>query len=488
MAEYTLGEAYSNQGVYRNPQSSFGAFAQGLQTGELLKQRKDARQQKEDELIAKSTLIDPEKYIPALYGAAKEETQKFIKAATELKGKYGSRFIATPEFNQMKADYTYKLKNWEAESAKFNELDRAAREGKAVVDQNYIRAGKSSNFQDWINYKNDLTGEGVDPTSGRSNVNGVPTYDLQKNIGQYFNENDPSLYSINGGTRRLGGGSNDFVQIKNINPQVVRERAALFAKDHPELAAAYLRTRPEEVRAIAAQMVQEAAAKGQQLDPQTAIRGASIRLLEQDIMPRLQKFREEKVNVPEYKPSGGGGGSTQKQWLYTPTTTKDINASGEKSADLASRRAIPKDAPYISVQWTGTEMDNRDLTLPTATKDGEIPVKYQPLAFTKSGNDWIFIGGKTQKFGDVTKNTQEQINMSENKEAAARIANYFGYSSVKEYTDFLDKQAQVKPTQSAPTPQAGYSSVTTLKDKKGNTIKAGVKNGKWYNIETNQPL
>jgi len=103
MADYTLGEAYANQGVYKNPQSSFGAFAQGLQTGELLKQRREAKDQKINEIISKSVQVDPSQFISPIYAKAKEETVSFIENAHKLRKQYG------PNFNRQKQTTTLKF-------------------------------------------------------------------------------------------------------------------------------------------------------------------------------------------------------------------------------------------------------------------------------------------------------------------------------------------------------------------------------------------
>lgn len=449
MAEPTLGEAYSNQGVYRNPQSSFGAFAQGLQAGGIMQQRREAKDQKINDLISKSVQVDPAQFISPLYGKAKEETVGFLQNAHKLRQQYGDRrFMYTPEFQQAKADYDMKIANWKAESAKFNERDKLAAQGKVIVDPNYLKAGKSD-YNTWASYKNDLTGEYVDPNTGTSNVNAIPAYDLQKNIGNYFSSDDPYFYDIKGTTRKLGGGSNDFVVQWNLNPEKVKERAAVFANDHPELAASYLRTRPEEVKAISAQMVQEAAAQGRELKPENLAQGAAIRLVEQEMIKRLSKFREEKVNVPEYKDTGSGAGNkTQQKYNYTPTIApaeviKQVNVpfdpeTGQIGVTGQLDVPIQEDSPFISVQYSGSEGDNKPLDIPLVTSKGKIVEELAPLGFSKPGNDWIFIGKKTVKINDKEVNMPKAINMTKDKEAAARIANYFGYKTVGEYIDFLN--------------------------------------------------
>lgn len=309
MAEITLGEAIGNQGVYR-PESTFNTILKGLQTGMAMGQKKDAQDQKINELISKNVQVDPDKYIPSLYGKAKEETNKFLQTTYQLKKQYGDgRFMYTTEFQKAKSDFDYNLKNWQEESAAVKAL-KTAREKGAVVDNDFLNAAYSGDYNQFASYKNDLTGEMVDPATGRSNVQAVNAYDIQTNLPKYFPITDKGLYNIQGEKRKYGGGSNDFVVQWKLNPEVVKERASIFVKDHPEAVRAVLITRKQEVKDLMGQMAKEVQAQGTEPDPETLKLAAATKLVEQDISKRLQKFVEEKVSVPEYKPSSGGVGAT----------------------------------------------------------------------------------------------------------------------------------------------------------------------------------
>lgn len=528
MADYTLGEAYANQGVYKNPQSSFGAFAQGLQTGELLKQRREAKDQKINEIISKSVQVDPSQFISPIYAKAKEETVSFIENAHKLRKQYGDkRFMYTPEFQQAKADYDFKISNWKEESARFKDAEKAAASGVGIVDPNYLKAGKSSNYNDWISYKNPLTGEAVDPATGRSNVNIVPTYDTQANLPKYFPKDSPSLYSKKGVIKRLGGGSNDFIQQYELDPEKVNKMSEIFVKDHPEVADAFLRTRQEEVTAIMQQMAKEAQDAGRTVTPQNLAKAAAIRLVEQDMYGRLEKIREEKVNVPEYKPSTGGSGNPYSTvgnptagtlTISTPTDQKGKVETGQ--VDVPLQFTITPKKPNVAASgnvfnlYTGYKVQGARVQEATYGDFKVVPVYKQGSKGTITGTEIVgriirpkdfekakkqgLVEYKVMGFGSYEEGSGDDrhtvsLYRPANEVIGAVIAGQTEADAAKmqENMAALNKKAAELNGQTSTgsaTTQSGYSSITTLKDKSGKAVRAGVKNGKWYNIDTNQPL
>ena len=300
-----IGEALALGGV-TTPKDTFSTVLQGMQAGEIMRNRKAEKDAKADEILKNSLKLDPQGYIPAIYGEAVRETERLVKDAQGLKEKFGNRYLNTPEFVQRQADYNYKMANFKEESDKFKALNQGAREGKLVVDKDFLGAGMQSDYERFRSYQNPLTGEGVDPTTGRSNVRGVPSYNLSDIVKDYFNKEDINLYNIEGDQRTFKG-TKDYFQLYDIDPETVKKRISIIAKTKPQVLDAYLIDRKAEATELMTKMANDLAAKGEQADPVLLRRAAASQLLENDIMEVVPKSVPLKVDVPQYKPKADDG-------------------------------------------------------------------------------------------------------------------------------------------------------------------------------------
>ncbi len=450
MAAPTLGEAIALQGVTK-PADNFGALVRGMQVGQMFKQRRQAGDAKVQKMISDGIQVDPASFpTRAHYERAKKDTEEYMMKAYERRKQVGdNRLVGDADFNQMKTDYLYKIENLKEDSKKAAEAIKLDREGKAWVDKDYINAANGS-WEDYAAYKNEVTGEGVDPVSRRSNVTLVPKSDLVKISRDYFNVNDVSLYGNNEGKIPYGG-VNDYAIKYGIKPEDKRVLINQIVIDHPELAERYLKTDKARVLKRAEEMLQQSAASGNEiLDLNLAKKEAAKEFLLEDIEKVIPKYRTEKIVVPEPKStSGGDGGAKRKdKFQYTPTvlSQEKLTVEHPSISGVTKTGQYGGDRPFVSVQYSSSETDNKPLDLPITTEEGEVLMEISPLGFTKVGNDWVFMGKNEVKYGGETELQDRSINMTKNKKAAARIANYFGYDKVSDYIDFLDKKAGVQST------------------------------------------
>ena len=455
MAAPTLGEAIALQGVVK-PADNFGALVRGMQTGQMFQQRRQAGDAKVQKMISDGIQPKPEDFpTRAHYERAKKDTEEYMMKAYERKKQVGdNRFLNDPDFQQLKTNYLYGIENLKADSKNAAELIKLKRDGKIWLDDDYERAANSS-WEDYSKYNNQVTGERVDPVSRRSNVTAVPKSDLVKISRDYFNVNDVSLYGNNEGKINYGG-VNDYAIKYGIKPEDKRVLINQIVIDHPELAERYLKTDKARVLKRAEEMLQQSAAGGNEiLDINLAKKEAAKEFLLEDIEKVIPKFRTEKIVVPEPKSTSGGSGGGAKRkdkFQYTTTTIdevvkqnvlKPVPETGGKWSVMGEKIETGT-APFVSVQYASSETDNKPLDLPVTTDEGEVLMEISPLGFTKVGNDWVFMGKNEVKYGGETELQDRSINMTTNKKAAARIANYFGYDKVSDYTDFLDKKAGVQ--------------------------------------------
>jgi len=450
MAAPTLGEAIALQGVTQ-PADNFGALVRGMQTGQMFQQRREAGDAKVQKMISEGIQVDPASFpTRAHYERAKKDTEEYMMKAYERRKQVGdNRLVGDAEFNQMKTDYLYNIENLKADSKNAAELIKLKRDGKIWLDDDYERAANSS-WEDYSKYNNQVTGERVDPVSRRSNVTGVPREDLVTIVKQSFDTKDESLYS-KAGKKRQYGGVNDYGIEYEIDPAQMMDRVNLLVQQHPALAEAYLKTKKNEVEARAKQILQEEAARGnQELDMGLAMKSAAKEFLKADIEKIVPKYVIKDIRVPEPKStSGGDGGAKRKdKFQYTPTvlSQEKLTVEHPSISGVTKTGQYGGDRPFVSVQYSSSETDNKPLDLPITTEEGDVLMEISPLGFTKIGNDWVFLGKNEVKDGNTTELQDKSINMTTNKKAAARIANYFGYEKVSDYTDFLDKKAGTQST------------------------------------------
>lgn len=451
MAAPTLGEAIALQGVTK-PADNFGALVRGMQTGQMFQQRRQAGDAKVQKMISEGIQVDPASFpTRAHYERAKKDTEEYMMKAYERRKQVGdNRLVGDAEFQQMKTNYLYGIENLKEDAKKAAELDKLNREGKIWVDPDYIKAANSS-WDEYASYKNDITGEGVDPVSRRSNVTAVPKVDLTGSVKAYFDPKDESLYSKNIGNIRYGG-VNDYAIKYAIDPEQKMARVNQMVVDNPALAERYLKMDKSRVDARAQAILKEQAAKGvEYLDINEARKAAAKEFLMADIDKLIPQYTVKDIRVPEPKSTSDSDGSAKRKdkFQYTPTVLNEEKLTVEHpSISGVTKTGEYKgvDKPFVSVQYSSSETDNKPLDLPVTTADGDVLMEISPLGFTKIGNDWVFMGKNEIKDGDNTELQDMSINMTKNKKAAARIANYFGYEKVSDYIDFLDKKAGVQST------------------------------------------
>jgi len=395
------GEALALGGV-NNPQNTFQTALQGMQAGEVMRNRKAEKDAKADAILRESLVIKPDGYIPAIYSEVVAENERFIKDAQGLKEKVGRNYTSSPEFAQRKAMYLSKMANFKEESDRFNSLNNAYRAGTQVVDRDYIDAGLQSDYKKYLSYKNELTGEGVDPNTGRANVRGVPSYNQADILKKNFSEDDIDLYNIEAETRGFKG-TKDYIQYYSINPDAVKRKVAVITNNQPEILDSYLIDHKADVNALMTKLANAEIARGGVPDPVLLRKAAARQLYEEDTMEQLKKKVGFKVDVPQYKPESSGSSSQQ---IPIPTSYHNMAnevISGGATAETAADEIAKKTGGKVYTFNNGAKAIELPLPIGKPTDILSIPMS-DIMARKGSGS---YYSPFQDESGDVPVNVQK---------------------------------------------------------------------------------
>lgn len=164
----------------------------------------------------------------------------------------------------------------------------------------------------------------------------------------------------------------------------------------------------------------------------------------------------------------------KNNFSYTPSTIDDTNplyktlqpVKESGAAGWLQRRPTKESYPFVSVQYNKSEPDNKPLQVPISEGETIQTKLIAPVGFIKKGNDWVFLGDEQMKAvgktGDerskekVDQNKPVQVNLSKEKAAAGRIANFLGFASVEDMTNHLNEQTGTKTSKFKGVPAGGF--------------------------------
>lgn len=445
-----IGEALALGGV-TTPQNTFSTVLQGMQAGEIMRNRKAEKDAKADEILRKSFTVDPQGYIPAVYGEAIKETENVLRDARGLKEKYGRNYTSTPEFAQRKAQYDYKIANFKEVSDRYKTLEKARQEGKGIVDEEFLALGRGQDYNNFINYQNPVSGENA------YNIQPSPSYKITDITKAVINENDWDLFDIEGEIKNFPQ-TKDYYKLYNINPEKLKAKVRAYVNNEPQILNGYLINNKKAVAERMNQMASVLIAKGEEPDPAMLRKAAAMELLQKDIETEGAKSIKIKVDADKATAKGSGEESRLSKFTFTPvaadseteqTKTIQQQVSIPGITDIASANIKIKGAansPFVSLNYDKTAADNSPLYLADGEHKGE---QANPLGFqwdTKN-KEWVMYARTVDKVEDPktgtfsSKESLVKVPFSQKKNVA-RVASYLGISNVDDLIKLLDKQGE----------------------------------------------